>query len=76
MAFARRCSRSAELIGGGFWAGAKQVARSPLLRRIAVLMVLGDSVGGVLYNLQTDIGHRFYPDGAARTEFFANVDAA
>ena len=68
--------RNEELIGGGFWAGAKQVAQSPFLRRVAVLMVLGDSVGGVLYNLQTDIGHRFYPDGAARTEFFADIDAA
>ena len=68
--------RNEELIGGGFWTGAKQVARSPFLRRIALLMVLGDSVGGVLYNLQTDIGHRYYPDGTARTEFFANVDAA
>jgi AAA family ATP:ADP antiporter len=68
--------RNEELIGGGFWTGAKQVARSPFLRRIALLMVLGDSVGGVLYNLQTDIGHRYYPDGTARTEFFANIDAA
>lgn len=68
--------RNEELIGGGFWAGAKQVAQSSFLRRVAVLMLLGDSVGGVLYNLQTDIGHRFYPDGAERTEFFANVDAA
>ena len=68
--------RNEELIGGGFWTGAKQVARSPFLRRIALLMLLGDSVGGVLYNLQTDIGHRYYPDGTVRTEFFANVDAA
>jgi AAA family ATP:ADP antiporter len=69
-------ARNEAVIGGGFWAGARQVATSPFLRRVAVLMVLGDSVGGVLYNLQTDIGHRFYPDGAARTDFFASVDAA
>ena len=68
-------ARNEAVIGGGFWAGAKQVATSPLLRRIAVLMLLGDSVGGVLYNLQTDIGHRYYHDGAARTDFFASVDA-
>lgn len=66
--------RNEEVIGGGFWTGAKQVAVSPFLRRIALMMVLGDSVGGVLYNLQTDIGHRYYPDGVARTEFFAGVD--
>ena len=68
--------RNEELIGGGFWAGAKLVATSPFLRRVAVLMLLGDSVGGVLYNLQTDIGHRFYPDGAVRTDFYASIDAA
>jgi ATP:ADP antiporter, AAA family len=68
-------SRNEAVIGGGFWTGAKQVAASPLLRRIAALMLLGDSVGGVLYNLQTDIGHRFYQDGAARTDFFASIDA-
>ncbi len=73
---AQDATRNEAVIGGGFWAGAKLVAASPFLRRIAVLMVLGDSVGGVLYNLQTDIGHRFYPDGAARTDFFASVDAA
>jgi AAA family ATP:ADP antiporter len=72
---AQDMSRNEAVIGGGFWTGAKQVASSPLLRRIAVLMLLGDSVGGVLYNLQTDIGHRYYHDGAARTDFFASVDA-
>jgi len=73
---AHDAARNEAVIGGGFWAGAKEVARSRFLRRIAILIVLGDSVGGVLYNLQTDIGHHYYPDGAARTEFFANVDAA
>ncbi len=73
---AQDATRNEVVIGGGFWAGAKLVAASPFLRRVAVLMVLGDSVGGVLYNLQTDIGHRYYSDGAARTDFFASVDAA
>jgi AAA family ATP:ADP antiporter len=73
---AHDAARNEAVIGGGFWAGAKQVARSPFLLRIAALVILGDSVGGVLYNLQTDIGHRFYPDGAARTDFFASIDAA
>lgn len=73
---AHDAARNEAVIGGGLWAGAKQVVHSPFLRRVAVLMILGDSVGGVLYNLQTDIGHRYYPDGAARTDFFASVDAA
>lgn len=68
-------ARNEAVIGGGFWAGAKQLTKSPLLLRIAALMLLGDSVGGVLYNLQTDIGHRFYHDAAARTDFFASIDA-
>ncbi|HEX7917469.1 NTP/NDP exchange transporter [Rudaea sp.] len=72
---ARDVRRNEEVIGGGFWAGAKLVFGSKFLRRIALLVLLGDSVGGVLYNLQTDIGHQ-YLDGAARTEFFANVDFA
>ena len=69
-------TRNEAIIGGGFWTGAKLVAKSTLLRRRAILMVLGDSVGGVLYNLQTDIGHRYSQDVAARTDFFASVDAA
>ena len=73
---AEDATRNEAVIGGGFWAGAKLVATSPFLRRLAVLMLLGDSVGGVLYNLQTDIGHRYYQDVAARTDFFASVDAA
>ena len=73
---AEDATRNETVIGGGFWAGAKLVATSPFLRRLALLMLLGDSVGGVLYNLQTDIGHRYYQDAAARTDFFASVDAA
>jgi AAA family ATP:ADP antiporter len=69
-------TRNETVIGGGFWTGAKQVLATPFLRRVAYLILLGDSVGGVLYNLQTDIGHRFYTDDAARTDFFASVDAA
>ena len=68
--------RNEVVIGGGFLAGAKLVFGSPFLRRVALLMLLGDSVGGVLYNLQTDIGHRYYPDATTRTDFFASVDAA
>lgn len=73
---ARDTRRNEVVIGGGFWAGAKLVFGSNFLRCIALMMLLGDSVGGVLYNLQTDIGHRFYADAAARTDFFASVDAA
>lgn len=73
---ARDVQRNEAVIGGGFWAGARLVATSPFLRRVALLLILGDAVGTMLYNLQTDIGHNFYPDGRARTEFYANVDLA
>lgn len=73
---ARDTQRNEVVIGGGFWAGAKLVFGSNFLRCIALMMLLGDSVGGVLYNLQNDFGHHFYPDSAARTDFFASVDAA
>ncbi|MBS0487887.1 MAG: MFS transporter [Proteobacteria bacterium] len=73
---ARDTRRNEVVIGGGFWAGAKLVFGSSFLRCIALMMLLGDSVGGVLYNLQNDFGHHFYSDAAARTDFFASVDAA
>jgi AAA family ATP:ADP antiporter len=73
---AKDVQRNEAVIGGDFWGGAKLVFGSPFLRRIALLMLLGDGVGSVLFNLQIDIGHKFYPDGAARTDFFASVDLA
>jgi AAA family ATP:ADP antiporter len=71
---AQDAQRNEAIIGGGFWAGAKLVFASKFLRRVAILMLLGDCVGTVLYNLQTDIGHQYYPDGAARTDFYASID--
>lgn len=71
---AQDTQRNEAIIGGGFWAGAKLVFGSAFLRRVAILMLLGDCVGTVLYNLQTDIGHQYYPDGAARTDFYASID--
>jgi len=71
---AQDTQRNEAVIGGGFWAGAKLVFGSAFLRRVAILMLLGDCVGTVLYNLQTDIGHQYYPDGASRTDFYASID--
>lgn len=50
--------------------------RTPFLRRMALLMLLGDCVGTVLYALQFDVAKAFYPDGVARTQFFAHIDLA
>ena len=72
----RDVGRNEAVIGGGILAGAKLVFASPFLRRMAVLMLLGDGVGTVLYALQLDVGKALYPDGIARTQFFAHVDLA
>ena len=50
--------------------------RTPFLRRMALLMLLGDCVGTVLYAMQFDVAKAFYPDGVARTQFFAHIDLA
>jgi AAA family ATP:ADP antiporter len=73
---AQDVARNEKVIGGGFLTGAKQVAASPFLLRVAILMLLGDCVGTVLYNLQTDIGNHYYHDGVSRTDFYASVDLA
>ncbi len=72
----RDVERNEAVIGGGILAGAKQVFASPFLRRMAILMLLGDCVGTVLYALQLDVGKALYPDGVARTQFFAHIDLA
>jgi AAA family ATP:ADP antiporter len=72
----RDVERNEAVIGGGILAGAKQVFASPFLRRMAILMLLGDCVGTVLYALQLDVGKALYPDGVERTQFFAHIDLA
>ncbi len=66
--------RDTRLIGGGFLAGAKQTLSSPLLRRMALLMLLGDSVGTVVYALLADYSHVTFHTAAARTNFAATID--
>ena len=66
--------RDERIIGGGFLAGARQTLASPLLRRMALLMLLGDSVGTVVYALLADYSHATYHTAAARIDFAAGVD--
>ena len=68
--------RNEVVIGGGMLAGARQVFASPFLRSMALLLLLGDGVGTVLYALQADYAKTHFPDGIARTEFFAHIDLA
>lgn len=63
-------------MGGGVFAGLTLVAREPLLRWMAVVVLFGVGVGTLLYNEQASIVRRFYPDARAATAYYANIDLA
>jgi AAA family ATP:ADP antiporter len=63
-------------MGGEVLAGLKLIAREPLLRWLAVMVVLGVGVGTLLYNEQAAIVRRFYTDPAASTAYYATLDLA
>ena len=71
---ARDERRDQRIIGGGFLAGAVETFKSPLMRRLAVLMLLGDAVGTIIYALLIDYSGATYHTPEARTNFAANVD--
>lgn len=66
--------RDERVIGGGFFAGAIETLKSPLMRRLALLMVLGDAVGTVIYALLADYSGATYPTREARINFAAGID--
>ena len=66
--------RNERVIGGSFLAGAVETFKSPLMRRLALLMLLGDAVGTVVYALLIDYSGATYPTREARTDFAASVD--
>lgn len=66
--------RDERVIGGGIMAGAAITFSSPLLFRLAVLMLLGDSVGTVVYALLADYSHAHFHTAAARVDFAASID--
>jgi ATP:ADP antiporter, AAA family len=66
--------RDERIIGGSILAGAVQTLRSPLLRRFALLMLLGDAVGTVVYALLADYSHVTYQTAEARIDFAAGID--
>jgi len=63
-------------MGGEVWAGLKLIATEPLLRWMAVLMLLGVGVGTLLYNEQAAIVRAHYPDPRAATAFYSTIDLA
>jgi AAA family ATP:ADP antiporter len=73
----QRRRTSGELpIGGGVLAGLRLVATEPLLRWIAILVVLGIGVGTMLYNEQAAIMRAAYPDDAERSAIYGDIDLA
>ena len=66
--------RDARVIGGGFLAGAIETLKSPLMRRIAVLMMLGDAVGTLVYAMLADYSGATYTTREARIDFAAGID--
>ncbi|MEZ5461288.1 NTP/NDP exchange transporter [Dokdonella sp.] len=66
--------RDTRVIGGSFIAGAIETIRSPLMRRLAILMLLGDAVGTVIYALLADYSGATYATREARINFAANID--
>ncbi|WP_255412546.1 MFS transporter [Dyella sp. C11] len=65
-----------EVIGGSLWAGIKELWTRPFLRYMAVLMVLGDGIGTLAYALMADYTNVHYPQSAARTDFYFDLDLA
>ena len=63
-------------MGGEIMAGLKLVAREPLLRALAVVMIFGVGVGTLLYNEQNAIARAAYASNDAATAFFSRIDLA
>jgi AAA family ATP:ADP antiporter len=66
--------RDQRIIGGSIIAGASLTFFSPVLLRMAVLMLLGDGVGTVVYALQADYSHVTFDSDVTRTHFAASMD--
>lgn len=63
-------------MGGDVLGGLKLIAREPVLRWLALLVLFGVGVGTMLYNEQAAIVRRLYSDPAASAQFYANIDLA
>jgi AAA family ATP:ADP antiporter len=71
---ANDADRNQRVIGGSILAGAIRTLRSPFLRRMAALMLLGDCVGTIIYALLADYSHVTYPTPEARVQFASSID--
>jgi AAA family ATP:ADP antiporter len=66
--------RDERIIGGGMLAGAIETLKSPLMRRLALLMLLGDAVGTVIYAMLADYSGATFATRDARIGFAASID--
>lgn len=61
-------------IGGGMLDGLRQVIRDPVMRMMALLLLLADGIGTVNYALVADYAGAAFQSPVARTEFYATLD--
>lgn len=74
---AERGQASGEVpMGGAVLAGLRLVAREPLLRWMAVMVVLGVGVGTLLYNEQNAIARAAFTTDEQRASYFSTIDLA
>lgn len=74
---AQRGQNSGEVpMGGEILAGLKLIAREPLLRWLALMVVLGVGVGTLLYNEQNRIARTLFSSADERAAYFATLDLA
>lgn len=63
-------------MGGEVLAGLKLIAREPLLRWLAAMVVMGVGVGTLLYNEQNAIARTMFSSAEQRADYFATLDLA
>jgi AAA family ATP:ADP antiporter len=66
--------RDARIIGGSMLAGAIRTFQSPFLRSMALLLLLGDGFGTIVYALLADYSHDTFTTREARIEFASSID--
>ncbi len=69
-----RAPQGDQVIGGSLWSGITHVSRSPYLLGICAFMLLHAITSTLVYFQQAEIVGAQFPDRAARTAFFAQLD--
>lgn len=72
----RRLASGEVPMGGEIMAGLKLIAREPLLRWLAFMVVMAVGVGTLLYNEQNAIARTAFATADERATFFATLDLA